>query len=78
MNQNLEAQVIEMIAQQLHINAQDITPQSTLDSLGADSLDRVELVMKFEEAFSIEIKDEDAEKLCSVADLVNYIQKLQG
>ena len=76
MSNNLESKVIGIVAEQLHMNAQEITPASTLVNLGADSLDRVELVMKFEEEFHIEIRDEDAEKLVTVADLIAYIQKL--
>jgi acyl carrier protein len=48
---------------------------SFVDDLGADSLDTVELVMAFEEAFGIEIPDEDAEKIATVKDAVDYIQK---
>lgn len=75
-NQNLEAKVIGLIADQLHMNPQEITRASTLESIGADSLDRVELIMKFEEEFNIEISDVDAEKLVTVEDLIEYIQKL--
>jgi acyl carrier protein len=76
MSNNLESKVIGIVAEQLHMNPQEITSASTLTNLGADSLDRVELVMKFEEEFHIEIRDEDAEKLVTVGDLVSYIQKL--
>jgi acyl carrier protein len=48
---------------------------SFVDDLGADSLDTVELVMAFEEAFSIEIPDEDAEKITTVKDAIEYIEK---
>ena len=48
---------------------------SFIDDLGADSLDTVELVMAFEEAFGIEIPDEDAEKIATVKDAVDYIEK---
>ena len=74
-NTNIESKVIAMVAEQLHMNPQEITPASTLANLGADSLDRVELVMKFEEEFHIEIRDEDAEKLVTVGDLIAYIEK---
>ena len=77
-NNNTEARIITMIAEQLHIAPQDISPESTLESLGADSLDRVEMVMKLEEEFGVEVRDEDAEKLVSVADLINYINMLQA
>lgn len=72
-----EKKVVTIIAEQLHLDATTVTPTSTLESLGADSLDRVELVMKLEEEFGIEIHDEDADKLVSVADLLAYIQERQ-
>lgn len=72
-----EKKVVTIIAEQLHLDAATVTPASTLENLGADSLDRVELVMKLEEEFGIEIHDEDADKLVSVADLIAYIQARQ-
>ena len=68
--------VSSLIAEQLHKKIDDIKPDSTLESLGADSLDRVELIMKMEEHFHIEINDEEAEKLNTVDDAVKYIQSL--
>ena len=54
----------------------EVTPTASfVDDLGADSLDTVELVMAFEEAFGIEIPDEDAEKIATVKDAVDYIDK---
>ena len=70
--------IIKLIAEQLGVPADTIQEQATLDSLGADSLDRVELVMKLEEEFRIEINDEDAEhKLSSVGQLIDYISSLK-
>lgn len=69
--------VYEAIAQKLHIDAATITPSATLQDLGADSLDIVELIMRFEEIFGIEINDEDAEKLCDVGQVVAYIDGLR-
>ncbi len=67
--------VRKIIAEQLGIDEEDITPDASFtDDLGADSLDLVELVMAFEDGFDIEIPDEDAEKIKTVADAVNYIQ----
>jgi acyl carrier protein len=77
MADDIQSKVIAIIAQQLHISAEDITPDSMIESLGADSLDFVELVMKFEEEFGVEINDEDAQKLHTVADVVAYIQRLK-
>jgi acyl carrier protein len=67
--------VKKIIAEQLGIDEEDITPDASFtDDLGADSLDLVELVMAFEDGFDIEIPDEDAENIKTVADAVNYIQ----
>jgi acyl carrier protein len=58
------------------VDANEVTPEASfVDDLGADSLDTVELVMAFEEAFNIEIPDEAAEKIQKVKDAVEYIQK---
>ncbi|MFO5494799.1 MAG: acyl carrier protein [Cuspidothrix sp.] len=65
-----------IIADQLSVDEEKITANSSfVDDLGADSLDTVELVMAFEEAFEIEIPDEDAEKIKTVKDTVDYIDK---
>ena len=66
--------VKQIIVEQLGVDEGEVTSNASfVDDLGADSLDRVELVMAFEEAFDIEIPDEDAEKINSVQDAVNYI-----
>jgi acyl carrier protein len=58
------------------VDEAEVTPNASfVDDLGADSLDTVELVMAFEEAFDIEISDEDAEKIRTVSDAVDYIGK---
>jgi len=62
--------------EQLGVDEAEVTATASfVDDLGADSLDTVELVMAFEEAFGIEIPDEDAEKIATVKDAVDYIQK---
>jgi len=66
-----------IIAEKLHTDAATINPQSTLQDLGADSLDMVDIVMKIEEEFGIEINDEDAEKLHNVQDVINYVHDLR-
>jgi acyl carrier protein len=66
-----------IIAEKLHVDAATINPQSTLQDLGADSLDMVDIVMKVEEEFGIEINDEDAEKLHNVQDVINYVHDLR-
>jgi len=69
--------VYMLIARQLHIDQGRITPDSTLQSLGADSLDVVELIMRFEDEFSIEINDSDAESLHTVGDVIRYLDVLR-
>jgi acyl carrier protein len=62
--------------EQLGVDEGEVTPTASfVDDLGADSLDTVELVMAFEENFGIEIPDEDAEKIATVKDAVDYIEK---
>ena len=75
----VEEKVKEIIAKQLGVDAEKVTPEASfVDDLGADSLDTVELVMAFEEAFNIEIPDEDAEKILKVQDAVKYIEDKSG
>jgi len=75
---SVEEKVKAIIVDQLGVKEADVTPESHfVDDLGADSLDTVELVMKFEEDFEIEIPDEDAEKIQSVQDAVDYIKAHQ-
>ena len=73
---NVTAEVKRIIKEQLDVDEKDIKPESTfIDDLGADSLGFVELVLAFEEAFEIDIPDEDTEKIRSVQDAVDYIEK---
>ena len=68
--------VKDVIVDQLNVDEDDVTEDATfVDDLGADSLDQVELIMAFEEAFDIEIPDEDAEKIRTVSDAIDYIGK---
>ena len=68
--------VKSIIVEQLGVDEEEVTPDASfVDDLGADSLDTVELVMAFEEEFGMEIPDEEAEKLQTVRDAVNYIQQ---
>jgi len=72
----VEDKVKQIIVEQLGVDEGEVTPSASfVDDLGADSLDTVELVMAFEEAFDIEIPDEDAEKIKTVKDAVDYIAK---
>jgi len=69
-----EERIREIIVEQLGVDESQITPSASfIDDLGADSLDTVELVMAFEEEFDIEIPDEDAEKIRTVQDVINYL-----
>ena len=73
---SVEERVKQIIVEQLGVDEAEVTPSASfVDDLGADSLDTVELVMAFEEAFDIEIPDEDAEKIRTVQDAVDYIGK---
>ena len=76
---SVEAKVKEIIAQQLDVKIEEIKPESSfIEDLGADSLDTAELVMAFEEAFDIEIPDDDAEKIQRVQDATSYINGKKG
>ncbi len=71
---SVEERVKQIIVEQLGVDEAEVTPNASfVDDLGADSLDTVELVMAFEEAFEIEIPDEDAEKIRTVKDAIDYI-----
>src|ERR1700755_3549250 len=73
---SVEERVKQIIVEQLGVDEGEVTPTASfVDDLGADSLDTVELVMAFEEAFGIEVPDEDAEKMTTVKDAVEYIDK---
>lgn len=70
--------VKDIIVEQLGVNAEEVTEEASfIDDLGADSLDTVELVMALEEAFDIQVPDEDAEKLTTVGAAVKYIEENQ-
>lgn len=72
---SVEERVKEIIVEQLGVEAGQVTEKAKfVDDLGADSLDTVELVMALEEEFSLEIPDEDAEKITSVGDAIDYIK----
>ncbi|MCK5242718.1 acyl carrier protein [bacterium] len=72
---SLEAKVKEIIVDQLGVNADEVTNEASfIEDLGADSLDTVELVMALEEEFNMEIPDEEAEKIKTVSDAVEFIK----
>jgi len=72
--ETIAQQVKEIVAEQLSVDAEKVVPgASFINDLGADSLDTVELVMAFEEKFGLEIPDDDAEKISTVQDAIDYI-----
>lgn len=72
---SVEKKVKEIVAEQLGKDVNEVNPNASfIDDLGADSLDIVELVMKMEEEFGIEIPDEEAEKIKTVQDVIEYIK----
>ena len=76
MSEEIKNKVISMIAQQLGKSESEVKLEShSIDDLGADSLDLVELIMSMEDEFGVEIADEDAEKILKVSDAVDYIAK---
>ena len=73
---SVESKVKKIIMEQLDVNEAEVKPEASfVDDLGADSLDTVEMVMAFEEEFNIEIPDEDAEKIRTVQDSIDYIRQ---
>ena len=75
-DKTVEERVKAIIVEQLGVEENDVIPAAKfIEDLGADSLDTVELVMAFEEEFDIEIPDEDAEKITTVGDAVQYIKE---
>lgn len=76
MAEEIAAQVKRIIKEQLDVDEKDIKPESTfIEDLGADSLGLVELALAFEEAFEIDIPDEDVEKIRTVQDAIDYVEK---
>ena len=71
---SVEERVKKIIIEELGVNEDQVKPESKfIDDLGADSLDQVELIMRFEEEFGIEIPDEDTEKIVMVGDATQYM-----
>ena len=76
MASDIEKKVRAIIMEQLGVSEEELKPEASfVDDLGADSLDLVELVMALEEEFGQEIPDEDAEKITTVQDAINYINE---
>jgi acyl carrier protein len=77
--ENVEEKVKDIIVEELGVEREKLTPQASfMEDLGADSLDTVELVMAFEKEFDIDIPDEDAEKMRTVGDAMNYLHEKLG
>ncbi len=73
---SIQQEIIDIIVEQLGVDANDVAPEkSFVEDLNADSLDLTELIMTFEERFGFEISEEDAEKLKTVADVIDYIEQ---
>ncbi|CCQ92367.1 acyl carrier protein [[Clostridium] ultunense Esp] len=78
MSDELFGKIQDIIADRLGVEKEKVTPEASFkDDLGADSLDLVELVMELEDEFDMEISDEDAEKIATVGDVLEYIRSHQ-
>jgi len=76
---SISDKVIEIVCKQLNVDKEKVAAATSfINDLGADSLDTVELVMEFEDAFEVNIPDEDAEKIQTVGDAITYIEKAQA
>ena len=74
----IDQEMVDIIVEQLSVEKDKVVPNASfVDDLGADSLDLVELIMAMEEAFDIEIPDEDAEKIVTVQNAVDYVNNLK-
>ncbi|HHT9119792.1 MAG TPA: acyl carrier protein [Candidatus Hypogeohydataceae bacterium YC41] len=79
MPSSVQEKVIELVSKQMGVSAGKITPETSfINDLGADSLDTVELIMELEDAFDMNIPDEDAEKIQTVGDAIKYIEERAG
>jgi acyl carrier protein len=76
---SVEEKIKKIICEQLEVDEKDVVPEASfVDDLGADSLDQVELIMAMEEEFGISISDEEAEKIATVRNAIEYIEKNTG
>jgi len=75
----VDEKIVKIICEQLDVPEKDVVPEASfVDDLGADSLDQVELIMAMEEEFDISIPDEDAEKIATVKDAIDYVNTAVG
>ena len=71
----VQSKVVEIIVDKLGVKAEEVVPEASFTAhLGADSLDSVELIMEFEQAFDIQLPDEDAEKITTVGAAIDYVE----
>lgn len=77
-HEEIKIKLFKIIAEQLNIDQNSINTHSSLDTLGADSLDRVEIIMKIEEEFGLEISDEDSDKFTSLEQAIDYIYTMKS
>jgi acyl carrier protein len=76
---DIEEKIKEIICEQLDVSEKDVVPEASfVDDLGADSLDQVELIMAMEEEFDLSISDEEAEKIATVKDAIDFIKRASG
>jgi len=76
---SVEEKIRKIICEQLEVSEEDVVPEASfVDDLGADSLDQVELIMAMEEEFSISISDEEAEKIITVRNAIEYVEQNMG
>ena len=76
---SVEEQVKKIIMEQLGVTAEEVKPEASfVEDLGADSLDLTELIMAMEEAFDVEIADDDAQKILKVKDAISYVESHQN
>lgn len=74
----IDQEMVDIIVEQLSVEKDKVVPNASfVDDLGADSLDLVELIMAMEEGFDIEIPDEEAEKIATVQDAIDYVNNLK-
>jgi len=75
----IEGKVKKIICEQLEVSPENVVPEASfMDDLGADSLDQVELIMAMEEEFGVSIPDEEAERISTVKDVIEYIKDATG
>ena len=76
---SIEKEIIDIVVEQLGVDAAEVTAEkSFVEDLNADSLDLTELIMTFEERFGFEISEEDAEKLKTIRDVIDYVKEKKG